>query len=189
MLADPVVSVGTMLMRNGPRFLRRTAAAAVLLLVAAGCAEVTPYAPAVDGKGYADQRIESDRYQVSFKGNSVTPRDTVENYLLYRAAEVTLASGHGYFRVIDHETDRQTAYLWTTTAAVPGYYPYSYGGYGAFASFGSGSARPVTSFEAYAQIIVLDRPGRDRDDKVFDAQDVVRNLGPTIVRPKAEMKG
>ena len=43
----------------------------------AGCTQPTPYAPAVDGKGYKEQQLENDRYRVSFTGNSATPRETV----------------------------------------------------------------------------------------------------------------
>ena len=44
-------------------------------------------------------RLSDNRWRVTFTGNSVTPRETVENYLLLRAAEVTLAAGHQPFPV------------------------------------------------------------------------------------------
>ena len=74
---------------------------ALLVLLLAGCAVPTPYQPATKGYGYSEQQLESNRYRVTFSGNSVTPRDTVQNYLLYRAAEVTRESGHDYFTVVD----------------------------------------------------------------------------------------
>ena len=72
-----------------------TLAAAALLIAA--CATSTPYGPAENGKGYgfSDQRIESNRYRITFRGNSVTSRETVENALLYRAAELTVEARLG----------------------------------------------------------------------------------------------
>src|SRR3546814_19669289 len=73
----------------------------------------TPYVPAAVGEGYghAVQQIESDRFRVSFAGNSLTDRRTVENYLLYRAAELTLAQGKDHFVVVSRETDRKSTRL------------------------------------------------------------------------------
>ncbi len=60
----------------------------------AGCA-TQPVYQAVNGSdfGYLDQKIEDDRYRVSYNGSPSTPRATVENFLLYRMAEITLAQG------------------------------------------------------------------------------------------------
>ena len=33
----------------------------------------------LDGFGYREQQLESNRYRVTFSCNSVTPRDTVQN--------------------------------------------------------------------------------------------------------------
>ena len=76
-------------MRTG--YLRHTALA-LCVLMAAACQTPTPYGPAVspNGDGYTTQQIESNRFRVSFKGNSLTTRQTVDTYMLYRAAEVTL---------------------------------------------------------------------------------------------------
>lgn len=81
-----------------------TALAAFLVLGA--CATATPYQAAESGqKGYANQQIETDRWQISFAGNSLTDRQTVETYLLFRAAELTDMEGFDHFRVIQRETD------------------------------------------------------------------------------------
>ena len=45
------------------------------------------------GYGFSEQRIEDDRYRITFRGNSSTSRETVENSLLYRAAELTVQTG------------------------------------------------------------------------------------------------
>ena len=72
----------------------------------AACATPTPYQAAEDGRqGYAQTQIETNRFRVSFRGNSLTDRETTENYLLYRAAELTLESGYDYFTVVTRATD------------------------------------------------------------------------------------
>ena len=78
---------------------------AALTLLAA-CASSTPYQEAAKGKwGYDQQQIENDRWSVSFSGNSLTDRQTVETYLLYRAAELTQQQGFEHFKVANSETD------------------------------------------------------------------------------------
>ena len=72
------------------------ASAAVLT----ACATATPYQPAANAdarNGFSEVQIESDRARISFDGNSLTDRETVETYLLYRAAELTKQKGYDYF--------------------------------------------------------------------------------------------
>ena len=88
------------------------AALAASTLLVAGCATETPYRPATgvgfSRTGYSDRQIEPNRFLVSFAGNSVTSRDTVERYLFFRAAELTLQNGYDYFVMADRDTDRQS---------------------------------------------------------------------------------
>src|SRR5690242_8307434 len=73
------------------------------------CATPTPYHPAVsDRYGFEEQRIESNRVRITFRGNSVTDRETVETYLLYRAAELTLQNGQDYFIVANRDTEEHS---------------------------------------------------------------------------------
>ena len=89
------------------------AAAAAVLALAAGlsaCVSPTPYQPAPHGQsgrgGYSETRIEPNRWRVTFSGNAVTKRETVEGYLLFRAAELTLQNGDDWFSMVDRQTDR-----------------------------------------------------------------------------------
>ncbi len=50
--------------------------------------------------GYSEQQLEPNRWRVTFSGNSLTDRRTVENYLLYRSAELTLSQGFDWFSTI-----------------------------------------------------------------------------------------
>ena len=83
------------LFRSGRGLLMAAAASGALLVSA--CATETPYRPATGSgfnrTGFSERQVETNRFLVTFAGNSVTDRDTVERYLLYRAAELTLQHG------------------------------------------------------------------------------------------------
>jgi hypothetical protein len=156
--------------------------AAVLLLLLAACAAPTPYQPAVDGFGYAQQQIEANRYRVTFAGNMVTSRDTVQNYLLYRSAEITLESGHDYFVLTDQNLERSTVYYGTG--------PTGFGYRSGFdvsqpvvgVGFGSYSAVPVDSYTAFADILVFDGVKPADDTRAYEAREVLRRLDPAVLR-------
>ena len=89
---------------------RHLALAASVVLLAA-CATTTPYQPASKPgayDGYSQTMIENDRARVTFGGNSLTDRDTVENYLLYRAAELTVEPGFDHFTLKERDTEKKT---------------------------------------------------------------------------------
>ena len=160
------------------------AVGAVLLLAA--CASPTPYQPATDRFGYAVQTLETDRYRVSFAGNTLTPRETVEDFLLYRAAEVTLDSGRDYFILVGQDVERFTFFRTTSSgfgfSRVHGS-PYFYRGGFAGSGFATATSRPRDRFTAYAQIVVHPGDKPEDDPDAFDARDVLQRLGPNIVRP------
>jgi hypothetical protein len=92
---------------------KRSVAFALGLALAAGlaaCATPTPYQPNVPGQqtsgGYSELRLEQNRFRVTFTGNSLTSRETVEAYLLFRAAELTTQQGYDWFSIVDRHTDR-----------------------------------------------------------------------------------
>lgn len=163
-----------------------------------GCSTPTPYGPLENGKGYSERQTEGDRYRVSFTGNSLTSRETVESYLLYRAAELALQSGNNHFRIVQQDLETRTTYFESVTASpVYGGFGYSrfygrrgfYGpGFGAFTTVRS---RPITSYEAVANIIVFSAPEsasgeRLHGDHAYNARDVINRLDPMIVRPEDE---
>ena len=81
------------------------------LMILSACATTTPYQEASKPgsfDGYSQTLIENDRARVSFAGNSLTDRDTVENYLLYRAAEMANERGFDYFTLIESDTEKNT---------------------------------------------------------------------------------
>ena len=163
-----------------PRRFSILAASILAILLVAGCATVTPYQPMKDGQGYGDQRIENNRYRISFAGNSSTPRETVENYLLFRAAELTLQNGYDYFVMSGSDTEAQTRYQQTVSA---------FGGYGWYSRYyglgtGVSTSTPITEYQAQAYVTMYKgkRPAASTD--AFDAREVRQNLGPLIKYPE-----
>ncbi len=75
------------------------AVTAVLTTGLLGCTTgPTAYGPSQNsGLGFASQKIESDRFHVSFTGRNV---DEARNLALLRAAELTKGAGYSHFRVI-----------------------------------------------------------------------------------------
>ena len=173
---------GGMIRRPAPL---AAALSALVLLAVAGCASPTPYRPGWtgDGYGYGEQRIEDNRYRVSFTGNGATPRETVQNYLLYRAAELTLAQGADWFVVAARSTSPDYGGGGSgvsTGVGVGGGSRSGVGvGLGIGLPLGGGGGGPVA---ATSEIVIHRgaKPETLRD--AFDARAVRQNLGPRILR-------
>ena len=162
---------------------------ALLALLVAGCATPTPYSPADGGFGYTSEQLEDNHYRITFTGNFATPRETVEDYLLYRAAEVTLDTGHDYFIVTDKDLERSVTYQ----ALDYGYHdPWYYRRYwwsgGAFGPFWGPPAmtvRPLDRYAAYATIAVFSGKKPADRENAYDARAVKARLEPKIAHPGA----
>ena len=188
---------------------RRGVAAGLLaaLLLTSACATESTYRPAVgrgfDRSGYSDRQIEENRFMVSFSGNSYTSRDTVERYLLFRAAELTVQRGYDYFIFADRDVDRRSRTY--TTPGIGGYGGFGFGGYWGpswryygrgfgwrnwYGGFGDPffdrdiDVRTIDKYEANAEIVVGHGPKPKDNVRAFDAHEVIRNLEPTIATPK-----
>lgn len=171
-----------------------TLGASALLLAA--CATATPYGPATTagGFGFSDQRIESNRYRITFRGNSLTARETVEDSLLFRAAELTVENGFDYFIALENDTESESR---TTTTGSPAFYGrYGYGypfyrrgfGFPYYAyGFGWGSpyydsyTREVTRYSAIAYVAMYSGEKPDDNPQAFDAREVMANLSPYVL--------
>ncbi len=181
------------------RTLVRTVPFALALGLVAGCATPTPYAPRTEGQrtGYTDRALTQSRYRITFTGNSVTPRETVESFLLLRAAEVTRAAGYGAFMFDTRNT--RANHTVTTIPEGPGPYwgggwgrrgGFGYwGGYGGWGGYGFGfdPAMDVvvrTNFQAYAEIVMLTPEQAAHEPRALIAADVIAHIGPEAM-PKA----
>jgi hypothetical protein len=168
------------------RRLRSTAVAAAALFVVAGCQTATPYHPSTEpgATGYSDEQLAGNRYRVTFAGNSATRRETVEDYLLLRSAEVTLKAGSHYFLFDTRDTKTKTTYH-SDFAGWPGWpgrgwYWHSW----AYGPPDAGmEAYPVTRYEAYAEIVLLSDDQAKSEPRAVNAQEVLDHIGPEA-KPK-----
>jgi hypothetical protein len=155
--------------------------------MAAACQTPTPYQPATtpSGDGYSTQQLESNRFRVSFKGNSLTTRQTVDTYMLYRAAEVTLQNGADYFVIVNKDVDKNTAYENYGDDLAWGWgggwgWRRGWGGPG----FGGGYdySRPINAYDAIADIVTFRGQRPANNPYAYNAREVMNAVGPTIVR-------
>ena len=81
------------------------AAVAVAALSLTACASLAPYGPqqSANGQGFSEQRIESNRYRITYRGVG-DPRP-VADYALLRAADLTLEQRHDWFEVTQRWID------------------------------------------------------------------------------------
>lgn len=95
-------------------------------LATSGCASLAPYGPQTGpgGQGYSEQRIEANRFRVTYNGVGA-PGPTMDMALL-RAAELTTSQGHDWFEVTQRWIDGR---------------PDSAGGMRPSVSIGAGSGR------------------------------------------------
>lgn len=93
------------------RVVRAVAALGAVLLIAACVSGAGLYRPATSarGSGYSEQRIETNRWRVTFTGGPSTPASVVEDFALLRAADLTLSMGYEWFTVAGRETVPQTS--------------------------------------------------------------------------------
>lgn len=132
---------------------------------------------APDGAGYSEFRLEAGRYRVSFQGRPGASVEQVSDYALLRAAELAVRDGYAWFRVADRETSRD-----------------SFGGGGSSVSIGAGSGGygrrgglglslgtrfdlgPGPTITSSLEV-VFGKGLRPNDADVYDAADIIRNVG------------
>jgi hypothetical protein len=158
------------------------------LIAAAGlalsaCASLAPYGPQTgpNGQGYVEQRIESNRFRVTYTG--VGAPGPVADYALLRAAELTLAQGYDWFEVVQRWTDGRldsAGGMRPSVSIGAGSSRYN-GRYGSYRSSGvgvgvglnfSGPSPTSTSLE-----VVMGNGDRPDRPNAYDAQGVQDSLG------------
>ena len=152
----------------------------------------TPYQPlgaagnTVSG-GFTDQRLDDTHFRVAFRGNSMTSRERVETFMLYRAAELTAGQGADWFVMVHRDTEnRGGAYItgWDSGWA-PSWRFRGAAGWGAWGwgdpFWSSYDVQRIDEYEAIADIAIGrgPKPGAG----AFDARQVMANLAPKLVRP------
>lgn len=149
-------------------------------MLVACTASPTPYEPATDRFGYSEQQIEQNRYRVSFAGNSATSRETVENYLLYRAAQLTVRNGYEHFALVDQEIEAYGSGVAGPRVGVGVGGGGNVGvGVGLSTLLGGGAS---SSYTAFADVLMYPEEP-DGDASAYDAREVLRRLEPESAPP------
>ncbi len=148
--------------------LSRVLSGTALALFLAACATApTPFQVATADGGYTDRKLEAGRYQVTFTGNSATPKEAVENAALFRAAQVTLKADHDYFKVVSSNVEAA---------------PNSPGG-GGFASSLFGGGGDDAGHVSTLDIAVFEGKKPDDDQNTYKARDVIKQLKDNVLTP------
>jgi opacity protein-like surface antigen len=161
--------------------MKRPLAASLFALALAACATApTVYGPATgpSSVGFSEQRIETGRYRVTFRGGPGAPAAQVADYALLRAAELAIADGYDWFRVVDRYTAQSGEGGGPRVSIGAGG-----GGYRSGVGVGLGTSFNLGGGPAIVQSIeVLMGKGRPAPagTEVYDAREVRRAVGARI---------
>lgn len=154
-----------------------------------GCATPTSYHPQTDGIGYSNKQISKDQYWISYTANSFTKKQTLKEYLLYRAAQLTLETDHKSFVVINGDPapsdfpdyienerkyyrhhDFQHHHLW-------------FGDGISSDEFSAVPSRTLTRNAAAIMIRVFSGAEPPEEGRVYIAREVIELLGNSVTHP------
>lgn len=151
----------------------------LICLVLVGCASGPVYRPAVKPGdfGYRDTQLTSQHFRVSFAGDDNTARETVENFALYRAADVALSHGADRFMLTSQQTSPVTETTDFGPTASVGYgwgYPYWGTGIGYSSNIVSD-----TRYETVLQILIGPEVP-EQGPNVYNAIQIKKNLSADV---------
>ena len=159
-----------------------------LLLALTGCIDPVPPTPyqaalAGGGSGYSEVWNSENRAEVRFAGNWRTDRQTVEDGLLFRAAELAEQRGAPNFAVHDKTVERNV-YETLETPPFPSWWYRDrdrwHGAYGRFPT----RVRSWTVYTAVMQIEVLSEGAEPPANvEIRNTQAVLDELALTVRRP------
>lgn len=159
-----------------------------LTALIAACATQTAYVPA-DKRGdygYTETRLTENRYRVTFTGNSLTPRETVQDYALLRAAELTLENGYDWFKPAAREMDKKSRDTGGASVGAARHHPRTYRRCGLLScdtvtthdthvSGTIGTARTRDSYASSIEIVLGENP-MPEDMEAYDARELVNTI-------------
>lgn len=152
-----------------------------MLFALAACAAAGPLAyGSADGKGfgYADQKIEDDRYRVTYRGSGGMPPEQVEDYALRRSAEIALQNGYDWFRVTGRSLEGEER---GGVSVGTGFGTSSYGrrsGVGVGVGADLGRIGSQDYYTSRSEVIYGTGDAPD-DGEVYDAQSVLESIPPS----------
>jgi hypothetical protein len=156
----------------------RVLLAAAACAVLAACATPTHFQPAAGpgAVGWSELRIEPDRYRIVFQGGPGAPAAQVQDYALLRAADLALAGGYDWFRVVGRDI-RQTGYGGSSLSLGVG--GMSFGRHTA-TGVGVGTGIPLSGGPALRveMEVLMGKGARPPGPEVYDARGVHDSIGP-----------
>ena len=146
-----------------------------LCLFLAGCA--TKYQDMGFTGGVKAERITTDTYRIVARGNGYTDKTTIQDYVLLKAAETTVAAGCTHFGLISSADASRVGSITTPGTAQTSIY-----GRTAFTTYTPGS---TTSFikpgeDAYIRVLKL-APGQQVQG-AMSAAEIIQFIGPRVQR-------
>lgn len=164
--------------------MRRLIATVALCAALAACAATpTVYAPASGAQavGFSEMRIEPGRYRVTFRGGPGAPMTQVADYALLRAADLTLADGYDWFRIVDRYAAQSGGGGGPRVSVGAGG---GSGGYRSGVGVGLGTSFDLSGGPALTQTIEIimgkGAPPSSAGGEVYNAADVRRTIGARI---------
>jgi hypothetical protein len=158
--------------------MKRLLGSVALLAIAACAATPTVYGPASGGNttGYREQRIETERYRITFRANSDLKPAQVEDLAMRRAAEIAIQNGYSWFNVVTRNTDLVNGRNSPSgpTLGIGG----SSGSYGSAVGVGVGFnfGSDTRQYEATLEVL-FGRGAKPVDPNAYDAQQVLARPG------------
>jgi hypothetical protein len=139
----------------------------------ATAAQTSLYEPRTDEAryGYAEMQLGPNRMRVSFNGDTLTSRETVDTYLALPRRGGTLERGFDYFVIVSHDIAETSRYD---------------GLAGGRRRISGATFREVSSNTAMVDILMFEGETPPPIANVFNAHAVKRSLDPHIQRPAAD---
>jgi hypothetical protein len=158
--------------------MKRLVIAPLIALSLAACETTAnaPYAPATgpQAAGFSEIRLEQDRYRVTYRGSAKLDQAKVEDLALLRAADLALASGYSWFRIVDRFADVSGPRGPTVSLGTGGA---SFGGRSSVGvGLGTSFALGGTGTRAVTLEVLFGRGNRPNDRDAYDAADVSRSI-------------
>jgi hypothetical protein len=158
--------------------MKRVLLAAAACAAVAACTTPTHFQPAgpQGGVGYSELRIEPGRYRIIFQGGPGAPAAQVQDYALLRAADLALAGGYDWFRVVGRDI-RQTGYGGSSLSL--GFGGMSFGRHSA-TGVGVGTGIPLNGGPALRveMEVLMGKGARPPGQDVYDARGVHDTIAP-----------
>ena len=153
--------------------------AAVAAVNLAACQTTPTYsaAPSANAAGYSEQQIESNRYSVTYRAPGGADAQTLNDYALLRAADLTLEHNRNWFWVDRRSLNGQGGHSGPSVGIGVGggsFGHHSGVGVGAGFSFPLGGGGP-TATSATLEVRFGEGPKPD-DPNAYDARSIATNL-------------